>query len=239
MDIFCSCFSFLFSFVILTFCKLTNGKVKSYIKNYNGNYAKIQKCRRGLKLFKENETEVKLAMYPNPVLRKKCEDVLHFDDNLKSTIRRMFDTLYAKKVKALCAPQVYINKKIIIWNGRYEKRKEENEKIFINPTIIEQSLIKKKFVESCLSSPKIEGKVGRPVIVSISYFDICGNKHLKVLKGLYARLFQHEYDHLNGVLFFDRMTQNERKKVKAQLNQLRREYKTDQIPAMNNIAKGD
>lgn len=227
MDIFCSCFLFLFNFVMLTFCKFTNGKVKSYIKNYNGDYRKIKKCRRSLKLFKENEKEMKVAIFPNPVLRKKCEEVLYFDDNLKSTIRRLFDMLYANKVIALSAPQVYINKRIIIWNGRYEKRKEENEKIFINPTIVEQSLIKKKHVESCLSSPKIEGKVKRPAIISISYFDILGKKHLKVLKGSIARLFQHEYDHLNGVMFFDRMTQNEIKKVKAQLNQLRREYKAD------------
>lgn len=220
---------FLLFFFILTFCNFTNGKIKCYVKSYNGNYTNRRKIKSNLLLLKENEKEVKtkIVKFPNPVLRTKCEEVLNFDENLKKTIRGLFDILYESKVVALTAPQVNVNKKIIIWNGRYEKRKEENEKVFINPTIVERSLIKKRAVEHCLSCPDVEGKVGRPVIISVSYFDILGRKHLKILKGSVARLFQHKYDHVNGILFFDRMTQYERKKIKAKLNLLRRQYKTD------------
>lgn len=228
MDIRGSFIFLVFHYLIILICSnCANGKVQTYIRNYNGEYTKRIRNIRVLKLLKENEKEIKIVKFPDPVLRTKSEDVLHFDDHLKNTIRLMFDMLYANKGISLSAPQVNINKKIIVWNGRYEKRKKENEKVFINPTIVERSLVKKKATERCLSSPEIEGAVKRPAIISVSYFDISGTKHLKILKGLSARLFQHEYDHLKGILFFDKMTQAERKKVKARLNQLRRQYETN------------
>lgn len=109
----------------------------------------------------------------------------------------MFDIMYESKGIGLSAPQVNISKRIIVWNALYEKRKEENERIFINPSIVEQSLVKLKLIEGCLSFPGIEGKVERPSIVSISYYDINGYKHLKILKGIHSRIFQHEFDRSN------------------------------------------
>ncbi|CRG96626.1 peptide deformylase, putative [Plasmodium gallinaceum] len=199
-------------------------KLKFYIKNYKSN--NIRKNRNVIiHLTRESNKEIKIVKYPNPVLRKKCEDVINFDDNLKNLIRIMFNIMYENKGIGLSAPQVNISKKIIVWNALYEKRKSENERVFINPSIVEQSLIKTKLVEGCLSFPNVEGKIERPNIVSVSYFDLEGNKHLKILKGIHSRIFQHEYDHLNGILFIDRMTQNEKKKIKAKLNQLTQEYK--------------
>ncbi|ETW27607.1 hypothetical protein PFFCH_04891 [Plasmodium falciparum FCH/4] len=91
--------------------------------------------------------------------------------------------------------------------------------------VVEQSLVKLKLIEGCLSFPGIEGKVERPSIVSISYYDINGYKHLKILKGIHSRIFQHEFDHLNGTLFIDKMTQVDKKKVRPKLNELIRDYK--------------
>ncbi|GAW80144.1 peptide deformylase [Plasmodium gonderi] len=175
----------------------------------------------------QNEYNLKIVLYPDPVLRKKCDEVVHFDDNLKTLIRSMFKIMYESKGIGLAAPQVNISKRIIVWNALYEKQKEENERVFINPTIVEQSLIKTKLVEGCLSFPNIEGKVDRPSIVSISYYDLEGNKHLKILKGIHARIFQHEYDHLNGILFIDRFSQTEKHKVRAKLNEMIRIFKSN------------
>ncbi|CRG99289.1 peptide deformylase, putative [Plasmodium relictum] len=203
---------------------IINKKVNFYIKYYKTNNTSKKK-NVIIQLTRENDKEIKIVKYPNPILRKKCEEVVNFDENLKNTIRSMFNIMYENKGIGLSAPQVNISKRIIVWNALYEKRKAENERIFINPSIVEQSLIKTKAVEGCLSFPNIEGKIERPSIVSISYFDLNGNKHLKILKGIHSRIFQHEYDHLNGILFIDRMTQSEKKKIKAKLNQLIHEYK--------------
>uniref|UniRef100_UPI000068326E Peptide Deformylase n=1 Tax=Plasmodium falciparum TaxID=5833 RepID=UPI000068326E len=167
--------------------------------------------------------EIKIVKYPDPILRRRSE-VTNFDDNLKRVVRKMFDIMYESKGIGLSAPQVNISKRIIVWNALYEKRKEENERIFINPSIVEQSLVKLKLIEGCLSFG-IEGKVERPSIVSISYYDINGYKHLKILKGIHSRIFQHEFDHLNGTLFIDKMTQVDKKKVRPKLNELIRDYK--------------
>ncbi|KAI4839322.1 peptide deformylase [Plasmodium brasilianum] len=170
---------------------------------------------------------MKIVVYPHGILRQKCEEVVYFDDNLKTLVRSMFNIMYDSKGIGLSAPQVNINKRIIVWNALYEKRREENERVFINPSIVEQSLIKTKSTEACLSLPNIEGKVERPSIVSVSYYDLNGNKHLKILKGIHSRVFQHEYDHLNGVLFIDRLTQSEKQKIRAKLNELIRAYKAN------------
>ncbi|SBT30904.1 peptide deformylase, putative [Plasmodium ovale wallikeri] len=166
-------------------------------------------------------------MYPNHILRKKSEDVVTFDHDLRNLVRNMFNIMYASKGIGLSAPQVNISKRIIVWNALYEKRKEENERVFINPTIVESSLIKTKAIEGCLSFPNVEGKVERPSIVSISYYDLNGNKHLKILKGIHSRILQHEFDHLNGVLFIDRMSQKEKHKIRAKLNELIRQYRNN------------
>ncbi|SOV14027.1 peptide deformylase [Plasmodium sp. gorilla clade G2] len=223
-------------FNIIICCNVTNiygyiqnvrsheGYIKNYqIKKYNGNIK--QRKRSPLYLLKNEKADVKIVKYPDPILRRRSEEVTNFDDNLKSVVRKMFDIMYESKGIGLSAPQVNISKRIIVWNALYEKRKEENERIFINPSIVEQSLVKVKLIEGCLSFPGIEGKVERPSIVSISYYDVNGCKHLKILKGIHARIFQHEFDHLNGVLFIDKLTQMEKKKVRAKLNELIRDYK--------------
>ncbi|SBS81886.1 peptide deformylase, putative [Plasmodium ovale curtisi] len=173
------------------------------------------------------KNEIKIVMYPNHVLRKKSEDVVTFDDDLRNLVRNMFNIMYASKGIGLSAPQVNISKRIIVWNALYEKRKEENERVFINPSIVESSLIKTKAIEGCLSFPNVEGKIERPSIVSISYYDLNGNKHLKILKGIHSRIFQHEFDHLNGVLFIDRMSQTEKHKIRAKFNELIRQYRNN------------
>ncbi|ANQ07564.1 Peptide deformylase [Plasmodium coatneyi] len=175
----------------------------------------------------QNEKDLKIVLYPDPVLRKKCNEVVNFDDNLRTLVRSMFNVMYESKGMGLAAPQVNISMKIIVWNALYEKKKKENERVFLNPSIVESSLIRSKLVEGCLSFPGIEGKVDRPSVVSISYYDLDGNKHLKILKGIHARIFQHEYDHLDGVLFIDRFSQSEKHKVRAKLNEMIRTYRSN------------
>ncbi|CDU17485.1 peptide deformylase, putative [Plasmodium yoelii] len=207
----------------------------SFLTIKNGNWClrdnilreKKSKLRLHLLSSKVSENDLKIVIYPNSILRQKSEEVIYFDDNLKNLIRRMFKAMYENKGIGLSAPQVNISKRIIVWNALYEKRDEKNERVFINPLIVQESAVKNKLIEGCLSFPNIEAKVERPAIVSISYYDINGNKHLKILKGIHARVFQHEYDHLNGVLFIDRITQTEKQKIKGKLNELVREYRAE------------
>ncbi|VWU49975.1 peptide deformylase, putative [Hepatocystis sp. ex Piliocolobus tephrosceles] len=207
---------------------IINKKIDFYLKNSNLKYIseKKRKIKQFSLLLKQNGNDMSVLLYPNPLLRSECQDVITFDNNLKEVVRNMFNLMYDKKAIGLAASQININKKIIVWNALYEKKKEENERVFINPTIVEQSLIKKKVLEKCLSFPDIEAKVERPLVVSVRYYDLNGNKHLKILKGIHARIFQHEFDHLNAVLFIDKLTQNEKRKVKSKINDLIMEYKS-------------
>ncbi|SCQ16068.1 peptide deformylase, putative [Plasmodium ovale] len=221
-----------FKYVILLLVVLSFTVCSAYIFRKNGNFNlccnNTWKNKRMVTVRLTSEkNEIKIVMYPNHVLRKKSEDVVTFDDDLRNLVRNMFNIMYASKGIGLSAPQVNISKRIIVWNALYEKRKEENERVFINPSIVESSLIKTKAIEGCLSFPNVEGKIERPSIVSISYYDLNGNKHLKILKGIHSRIFQHEFDHLNGVLFIDRMSQTEKHKIRAKFNELIRQYRNN------------
>ncbi len=142
------------------------------------------------------------------VLREKCTDVTMFDDALHILIQAMYETLEEADGIGLAAPQVGVDKRFFIVSLPDGTKKE-----FINPKITGTSVETGPYEEGCLSLPGVYHDVIRPTKVIISAKDADGNPFTLKASGLLARVIQHEYDHLDGVLFIDHLNEEERGKV--------------------------
>ena len=154
----------------------------------------------------------KIVTLPDPVLRRKAHPVETFDKNLKTLIDDMVETMRDAPGVGLAAPQIGLSDRLIVVEYYEHDEDEENEdapkKVWavLNPEIIKASEEKVLGVEGCLSIPGLLGEVERHAAIQVKGL----NKHGKPIKikaeGWLARIFQHEIDHLNGVLFPDRAT---------------------------------
>ena len=140
----------------------------------------------------------------NPVLRTVCNPVEEFDKDLKNIIRDMKDTLKKAKGLGIAAPQVGLDIRAFIFITDYGTRQQVVREA-INPEVISASEQQALGEEGCLSLPGKFGNVYRPNEVIVSFYDVTGDKHQMRLVDLDARVFLHELDHINGVLFLDRM----------------------------------
>ncbi|EEF40941.1 peptide deformylase 1B, chloroplastic/mitochondrial isoform X2 [Ricinus communis] len=169
------------------------------------------------------EEPLKIVEYPDPILRRKNKRIDTFDDNLKKLVDEMFDVMYKTDGIGLSAPQVGINVQLMVFNPVGE-RGEGEEIVLINPRLNKYSKKIVPFNEGCLSFPGIYADVLRPESVKIDARDINGARFTVNLSGLPARVFQHEYDHLEGILFFDRMTDEVLDSIRAQLQALEKKF---------------
>lgn len=134
------------------------------------------------------------------VLRKISKKVEKIDDDLKILVEDMFETMYDADGVGLAAPQIGVLKRVIVIDIDILKR------VMINPEIIEQSDTEMQDgPEGCLSVPGVEDVVRRPNVLRVRYMDLDGNVVEEIAKDLYARVICHEVDHLNGILFTDKV----------------------------------
>ncbi|KAG6390067.1 hypothetical protein SASPL_151546 [Salvia splendens] len=170
---------------------------------------------------------LEVIKYPDPILRAKNKRIESFDESLKRLADEMFDVMYITDGIGLSAPQVGINVQLMVFNPAGE-RGEGEEIVLVNPQIKRFSKKIVPFEEGCLSFPKIYADVmllniptlaafQRPDSLKVDAQDIKGARFQINLTGLLARVFQHEYDHLQGVLFFERMSDEVLDTVRAQL----------------------
>ncbi|KAL3723113.1 hypothetical protein ACJRO7_035314 [Eucalyptus globulus] len=169
------------------------------------------------------EAPLKIVEYPDPGLRAKNKRIGTFDDNLKKLADEMFDVMYKTDGIGLSAPQVGINVQLMVFNPIGE-RGEGEEIVLVNPRIIKYSKKMVLFNEGCLSFPGIYADVQRPEAVKIDSLDISGARFTVSLSGLPARVFQHEFDHLQGIVFSDRMTEQVLDTIRAELEALEKKY---------------
>ncbi|WMV17555.1 hypothetical protein MTR67_010940 [Solanum verrucosum] len=170
------------------------------------------------------EVPLKIVEYPDPILRAKNKRIDKFDANLKKLVDEMFDIMYKTDGIGLSAPQVGMNVQLMVFNAAGE-RGEGEEIVLVNPRVSRYSRRIIPYEEGCLSFPMIHGDVElyhseefnllspapgkvapRPDSVKVDAQDINGARFEISLSALPARVFQHEFDHLQGVLFFDKMT---------------------------------
>ena len=144
----------------------------------------------------------------NEVLREKAKAVEIFDQELEDTLRQMFVLMREKKGVGLAAPQIGISRRFFVTEAVDDK-----PRVFINPEIIETSQETVKGEEGCLSLPGVWANVVRPYSVKVQAQDTTGKIFRLNAEGWLARIILHENDHLNGILFVDRLDDNNKKKV--------------------------
>jgi peptide deformylase len=166
-----------------------------------------------------------LAYYGHPILRKKADPVLKITDDVRKLVEEMIETMDACDGIGLAAPQVHHSIKLFIIRKPIETgdgRVEFGEvKVFINPKVSMPSSETWIESEGCLSIPTIHGDVERPKEITIEYSDLDGNLIKERVSGWQARVIMHENDHINGVLFIDHLSEEEKKNIEPLLQNLR------------------
>lgn len=159
---------------------------------------------------------MEVLQYPDPRLRAPNAPVTVFDAKLAQLAKDMFHTMYMTEGIGLAAPQVGQNICMMVYNeGGHPDDGEEV--VLLNPKIVEYSKEEDFFEEGCLSFPKTYADVKRPLKITVEYDNLAGKRVRMQLDELAARVFQHEYDHLEGVLFHDRMDAANLDKVREDL----------------------
>lgn len=151
-----------------------------------------------------------IVAYGDPVLKKVATEIDKNYPELQTLIENMFETMYAASGVGLAAPQVGLSIRLFVIDATPFAEDEPSlnsfKKVFINPQILEESGKEWKFNEGCLSIPDIREDVTRKSELLISYYDENWNHFEEKYDGLAARVIQHEYDHIQGKLFTDRIS---------------------------------
>lgn len=165
-----------------------------------------------------------LAYYGDPVLRKKADPVAEITDEIRQLVEEMIETMDASHGVGIAAPQVHRSFRIFVIHtpidtedGNYERGEI---KVFINPKLSLPSKEKWSAPEGCLSVPTIRADIERPKEVTVEYTSLDGTVTEERLSGWAARVVMHENDHINGVLFIDRVNEKERSKLNQTLHDL-------------------
>jgi peptide deformylase len=161
-----------------------------------------------------------VVKWPDPVLARKGEPVTVFDDKLKQLVDEMFDSMYAAQGIGLAAPQISISQRLTVIDVSFKKNPEEKLAL-INPEIIDRE--GKQFEEEgCLSLPEIREKVQRAAWVKVRAQDVTGTWFEVEGTELLARALQHEIDHLDGILFIDRLSRLKRDLIIRKIKKLQK-----------------
>ena len=164
-----------------------------------------------------------IVTYNDPILRKKGEPVKELTEEIKEFIADMFETMYNSKGVGLAAPQLGVSLRIFVVDADNMMDDEEEKPgpvAFINPEIVEKKGKKVPFDEGCLSIPEVTDKVMRPENIVLKY----KNEHFEDIEieveGWLSRVIQHEYDHLEGVLFIDYLSAFRKRMHKSDLQEI-------------------
>jgi peptide deformylase len=180
---------------------------------------------------------------PDPRLKVVSEPVTEFDDELKTLVEDMFETMYAANGIGLAAIQVGVPKRLLVIDLQPEDPDAEPEpcnhdhahgghhhhhqptkkepRVFVNPEILDPADDLATYQEGCLSVPDIYADVDRPATCRVRWQDLEGKTHEEVMEGLAATCIQHEMDHLEGILFIDHLSRLKRQMALKKLQKLR------------------
>jgi peptide deformylase len=149
-------------------------------------------------------SDLKIVHHPHPALRWKSREVTKIDAGLRSMVEEMFELMYAARGIGLAANQVALPYRLFIVNPTGDRTQKDQEQVFINPQITRRNGSEED-EEGCLSLPEVYGPVTRATRIVVDAFDLSGQQFEMVLEDLPARVVQHEYDHIEGVMFTDRV----------------------------------
>src|SRR5919204_763636 len=183
---------------------------------------------------------MKIVHYPHPALRHPAKPVSAITKQLNLQIGEMMEAMYEARGLGLAAPQVALPFQLLVMNITGDPNQRDREEVFINPVIVERKGSMDD-EEGCLSFPGLYQKVRRAKTIKVQAYNLKGKLVEKVVSDLEARAWQHEIDHLNGVLFIDKMgiiaRLSARSSVKSFESEFRRAQERGEIPANLEIEK--
>lgn len=147
---------------------------------------------------------LQVMLYPHPTLRHKSRPIRRVDADLARMVREMFDLMYASEGIGLAANQVHLPLRLLVANPA-GRPGEGEEYVLINP-VLSRPKGNEEAEEGCLSFPELYGPVKRPKQITVNAYNLKGEEIQADLTGMLARVVQHEFDHLDGVLYIDRMS---------------------------------
>lgn len=167
-------------------------------------------------------TKLRIVHYPDPVLRRRARPVEQIDSEVRSVAERMLELMHEAPGVGLAAPQVGLGWRLFVACPTGDPA---DDRVFINPRILEPSRQMDEMEEGCLSLPEIQVHMRRPKQVTVEATDLGGQTFRLTSDGLPARVWQHETDHLDGVLIIDRMQPMDRLANERLIRELERSYR--------------
>jgi peptide deformylase len=163
-----------------------------------------------------------IVLYGDPILKKRAKEVEHNDSNVAKFVDSMFETMYAAQGVGLAAPQVGESLRIFVIDTTPMEDEEETgiKEAFINPEILDQEGEPWAFEEGCLSIPGIREDVNRQPTIRVKYYTRDWELKEQTFDGVQARVIQHEYDHIEGVLFTDYLSPLKKRLLKNKLSNI-------------------
>ncbi len=164
-----------------------------------------------------------IVLLGDPILRERAREVEAFDDDLRALVSDMFLTMRRAEGAGLAAPQIGVPLRIFVVEAPEEDGGPRRRVALVNPEIVEQSRDEDRDLEGCLSIPGVSDVVRRPASVRMRGLDEEGNPVEVSGTGMFARALQHEFDHLNGVLFIDHLSALKRRMLLSRYRKLQEE----------------
>ena len=174
-----------------------------------------------------DDSKLQLIRYPHPTLRHKSKPLRRVDTQLRDWAKQMLEMMYESNGVGLAGNQVDLPYRIFVMNPEASPKAKESELILLNPVIAKRSgMVEAE--EGCLSFPEIYANVKRPEKIVLSAYTLDGKELSLELSGFFARVVQHEFDHLDGVTFVDRLSPAAKLAVKERLEELEYHFHTGQ-----------
>ncbi len=183
---------------------------------------------------------MQIIQYPHPTLRHASKPLKRVDKELHEIVRGMFELTYAAKGVGLAANQVDLPYRLFIINLQSDPAAADQEFVFLNPVLTSRKG-NAEAEEGCLSLPGLYGDVKRPERIVLNAYNLAGQEVTMELDGLFARVVQHEIDHLDGILFIDRLSPTREMAVKETLEEFEIQFaghrQRGEIPDDETIAR--
>lgn len=172
-------------------------------------------------------SRLEIVLHPHPALRWKSKEISKIDADLRTMVEQMFELMYEARGIGLAANQVGLPYRLFVINPTGDKEEKDQEFVFINPQITKKNGSETD-EEGCLSLPEIYGPVTRATKIVVDAFDLDGRQFELELEDLPARVVQHEYDHVDGVMFTDRVAASSLKKMQPLIDDLETQFRNRQ-----------
>ena len=169
---------------------------------------------------------LEVRIFGDPVLRQKAHEVQDFDGRLSKLADDMFETMRALDGAGLAANQVGVLKRLFTWEAHLEGEDPQGSAV-VNPVLIDASEELQQGDEGCLSFPGLFYPLERPLRIEVEHQDLHGDQHKVQLEGFLARIWLHEMDHLNGILFLDHLAAHDQRAAKEAMRTYRLEQGLD------------